>query len=77
MNDTVDLARPASRAGGAEFDLAHVLAGLLAKGAAVRLCQTCLNRCDIRHGDISAGAEVAGMKDFVDWIKTSGRTLSF
>ena len=77
MNDAVDLARPTSRPEGAEFDLADMLRGLIEKGAAVRLCQTCLNRCGIGHGEVLAETEVAGMADLLDWIKTSDKMLSF
>ena len=77
MNDGVDLARRESRPAEAEFDLQAMLGGLMDKGAAVRLCQTCLNRCGIGRGDILPPAQVAGMNDLLDWIKGSDRVLTF
>jgi uncharacterized protein involved in oxidation of intracellular sulfur len=77
MNDGVDLARPASRPAGSEFDLQAMLGELIGRGAVVRLCQTCLNRCGMRAGELLPGARVAGMKDLLDWIKSSDRMLTF
>ena len=77
MNDGVDLARPESRPAGAEFDLSRMLGDLMDKGAVVRLCQTCLERCGIGRGQVMPQAEVAGMKDLLDWIKGSDKVLTF
>lgn len=77
MNEGVDLARPSSAPAGAEFDLPSMLADLMQKGAAVKLCQTCLTRCGIAAGESFPEADVAAMKDLVNWIAESDKVLSF
>jgi uncharacterized protein involved in oxidation of intracellular sulfur len=77
MNEGVDLAREESRPAEAEFDLQQMLRDLMERGAAVRLCQTCLHRCGIGMGQVMPQAQVAGMKDLLDWIKGSDRVLTF
>ena len=77
MNEGVDLARTGARPAEAEFDLQDMLQDLMQRGAAVRLCQTCLNRCGIGRGEVIPQAKVAGMKDLLDWIKGSDKVLTF
>ena len=77
INEGVDLAREASRPAEPEFDLQAMLSDLMDRGAAVRLCQTCLTRCGIARGDVLPGAQVAGMNDLLDWIKHSDKALTF
>ena len=77
MNDGVDLARAGAAPEGAEFDLQEMLRDLIAGGAEVRLCQTCLTRCGIGKGDAMPEAQVAGMGDLVAWLRDSEKVLSF
>jgi len=77
LNDGVDLARQGLVAPEGYFDLGGMLQQLMEAGAAVKLCQTCLTRCGIGHGDLIAGAEVAGMGDLVTCIRESERIVSF
>ena len=77
MNDGVDLAREGVTPVGAEFDLREMLRKLIAGGVKVRLCQTCLTRCGIGKGKTMAGAQVAGMKDLVAWVRDTEKVLSF
>ena len=77
MNDGVDLAREGVTPAGAEFDLQSMLAELVERGAAVRLCQTCLTRCGIGKGETMPQAQIAAMKDLVDWVRDSEKVLSF
>jgi len=77
MNDGVDLARTGVTPEGAEFDLHEMLRELIAGGAEVRLCQTCLTRCGIGKGEEMPEAQIAGMKDLVAWVKDSEKVLSF
>lgn len=76
MNDGVDLARD-SRPREAEFDLQGMLADLMRRGADVKLCQTCLSRCGIGRGEVIVEAQVAGMKDLLEWIQDSEKVLTF
>ncbi|MBI2913858.1 MAG: DsrE family protein [Chloroflexi bacterium] len=77
MNDGVDLAREGSRPAEAEFDLQEMLRDLIDSGAVVRLCKTCLTRCGIGAGEVEPRAQVAGMKDLLDWIQDSDKVLTF
>ncbi len=77
MNEAVDLAREGARPEESEFDLQAMLRDLMASGAEVRLCQTCLQRCGIGHGETMQEAKVAGMKDLITWIRDSEKVLSF
>ena len=77
MNEGVDLARTGARPAEAEFDLQDMLQDLMQRGAAVRLCQTCLNRCGIGRGEVIPQAKVAGMKDLLEWIQGSDKVLTF
>ncbi len=77
MNEGVDLARLGAAPPGAEFDLSAMLVDLIEHGALVRLCQTCLTRCGIGTRDVIPQAEVAGMKDLVEWMQDSERALTF
>ena len=77
MNDGVDLAREGVTPEGAEFDLQEMLRKLIAGGLEVRLCQTCLTRCGIGKGETMSGAQIAGMKDLVAWVRDSEKVLSF
>jgi tRNA 2-thiouridine synthesizing protein D len=77
MNDGVDLARAGARPEGAEFDLLQMLRDVIATGAEVRLCQTCLTRCGIGSGETMPEAQVAGMADLVDWVRESDKVVSF
>ncbi len=76
MNDAVDAVRRPPE--GVEFDLAAMVRDLITRGAAAKLCQTCLQRCGVGDGEnIVRDAEVAGMGDLVEWLETSDRALTF
>ncbi len=77
MNDGVDLARLGEAPPEAEFDLQGMLRDLMKRGAAVKLCQTCLNRCGIGRGEVMPQAQVAGMQDLLEWIQDSEKVLTF
>jgi sulfur relay (sulfurtransferase) complex TusBCD TusD component (DsrE family) len=77
MNDGVGLARDGAPRKAAEFDLGEKLKDLIEKRAAVRLCQTCLNRCGIGRGEVMSQAQVAGMKDLLEWVQGSEKALTF
>jgi uncharacterized protein involved in oxidation of intracellular sulfur len=77
MNDAIDLIRRGSMPAEAEFDLQAMLRGLLAKGARVKICTTCINRCGIGHGDVIPEAPMATMGDLAAWVAESDRVLTF
>ena len=77
LNEGVDLGRRDVRPVEPEFDLQGMLSDLMEAGATVRLCQTCLSRCGIGEGEVLPQAEVAGMKDLLEWVQDSEKALTF
>lgn len=77
MNDAIDIVRQGSTPAGAEFDLQKMLKELLPKGARLKICTTCVNRCGIGHGDIIPEAIMATMADLASWVVESDRALVF
>ncbi len=77
MNDAIDLVRQGSAPGGAEFDLQAMLRGLLPRGARLKICTTCINRCGMGRGDLMPEAIMATMADLAAWVVESGHVLVF
>lgn len=77
MNDSVDLARKDAKLATAEFDLGAMLLDLEKKGATIKLCTTCINRCGIGKGALLNDAWPGTMKDLASWVEGSERILSF
>jgi uncharacterized protein involved in oxidation of intracellular sulfur len=79
MNDAVDLARDAcTPPPGYDQDLAKRLRDLIARGAKVKTCVTCLARCGIlRDQPCNEGVESAAMQDLAHWVVDSNRVISF
>lgn len=77
MNDAIDLVRQGSTPEGAEFDLQAMLRGLLPKGARLKICTTCINRCGIGRGDLMPEAIMATMADLAAWVVEHDRVLVF
>ncbi len=77
MNDAIDVVRQGSMPAGAEFDLQAMLRGLLAKGARLKICTTCLNRCGIGHGDVIPEAPMSTMADLAAWVASAGQVVTF
>lgn len=77
MNDAIDLVRQGSTPEGAEFDLQAMLRGLLPKGARLKICTTCINRCGIGRGDLMPEAIMATMADLAAWVVENDRVLVF
>jgi uncharacterized protein involved in oxidation of intracellular sulfur len=79
MNDAVDLAREeTAKPGNYDQDLVAMLKELIAKGASVKVCGTCMMRCGIHRGKpYFEGTEKATMDDLVEWVLESDRVLTF
>lgn len=77
MNDAVDITRKNSRPEGAEFDLGEILVQLEGKGALIKLCTTCIQRCGIAKGEIINLTWPAGMKDLANWIAEADKVVTF
>ena len=78
MNDSVDLAREASKPPDGYFDLQKMLKDLVGKGTTVKVCGTCKARCGIHKGDpYFEGAQEAKMTELADWVKQADRIITF
>ncbi len=77
MNDAVDVVRKGSKPEGAEFDLTGMLIESIKRGAEVKICTTCVNRCGIAKGDVIKEAELSGMSDLVRWIEEADKVVTF
>ncbi len=79
MNDAVDMARESCKApAGYDQDLVAMLKDLIAKGAMVKVCGTCMARCGIHKNEpYYAGATQATMAELADWAISSDKVISF
>lgn len=77
MNDAVDVVRKGSKPEGAEFDLTGMLIESIKRGAQVKICTTCVNRCGISRGEVIGEAKLAGMSDLVRWLAESDKVVTF
>ena len=79
MNDSVDLARESCRSpAGYDQDLAPMLKALIANGAAVKVCGTCMARCGIhKNKPYYEGTRQATMAELAEWVAASDRVLTF
>lgn len=77
MNDAIDVVRTQVPAPEAEFDLQAMLRGLLTRGARLKICTTCINRCGIGQGEVIPEAVLATMDDLAFWVAGSDRIVVF
>ena len=77
MNDAIDLVRQGAMPEGAEFDLQAMLRALLPRGARLKICTTCVNRCGIGQGDVIPEAIMATMGDLAAWVVDSDSAVVF
>ncbi len=79
MNDAVDMAREACRPPvGYDQDLTVTLKALIARGATVKVCGTCMTRCGIfKDQPYFEGAEQSTMQALADWVVDSDKVISF
>lgn len=79
MNDAVDMARDACRPpAGYDQDLTAMLKALMARGATVKVCGTCMARCGIyKNEPYFEGAAQSTMQALADWVVDSDKVISF
>lgn len=79
MNDAVDMARDICRPPeGYDQDLTKMLKELIAKGAKVKVCGTCMARCGIyKNEPYFEGAEKSTMQALADWVVDSDKIIAF
>lgn len=79
MNDSVDMARDACKPPvNYDQDLSQMLKGLIAKGAEVKVCGTCMARCGIyKNHPYFEGAHKSTMGELAAWVTDSDKVITF
>ncbi len=79
MNDAVDLARDAcTRPDNYDQNLGDLLKDLIAMGATVKVCGTCMARCGMyKNQPYFEGAENSTMPELAVWVIDSDKVLTF
>ena len=79
MNDSVDLARDVNKPpSNYDQDLTVMLKGLIADGAVVKVCGTCMARCGVyKNHPYFDGAEKSTMAQLAEWVTDSDKVLTF
>jgi uncharacterized protein involved in oxidation of intracellular sulfur len=78
MNDSIDLAKEGVEPPAGYFNLTEMLAALIAKKVAVKVCGTCLVRCGIhKNKSLIKGAHEAKMPELAEWILECEKVISF
>ena len=79
MNDAVDLARDAcTRPDNYDQNLGDLLKDLIAMGATVKVCGTCMARCGMyKNQPYFEGAENSTMPELAAWVIDSDKVLTF
>lgn len=79
MNDSVDMARGVCKPPEQyDQDLSQMLKDLIAEGAAVKVCGTCMARCGIhKNQPYFEGANKATMAELAEWVVDSDQILTF
>lgn len=79
MNDAVDMARDVCKPPeGYDQDLSKMLKDLIAQGATVKVCGTCMARCGLhKNHPYFPGAEKSTMPELAQWVISSDKVISF
>jgi uncharacterized protein involved in oxidation of intracellular sulfur len=79
MNDSVDMARDVCQPpANYDQDLSQILKDLIARGATVKVCGTCMARCGIyKNQPYFDGAEKSTMPALAELVIESDRVISF
>ena len=77
MNDSVDLARDATKPPEGYFNLVQMLKELVGKKVPVKVCGTCKARCGLYKGEpYFEGAQEAKMTELAQWIKEADKVIT-
>lgn len=77
INEGVDTGRVSVKAPDGFFDLCKMLDELAGKGAQIKYCKTCIDRCGIGTGDMTSAIKVGSMRELKDWVMDSDKVVTF
>lgn len=77
INEGVDTGRENLTPPDGFFDLCKMLGELAGKGAEVKYCKTCIDRCGVGTGDMTPAIKMGSMRELKDWVMDSGKVVTF
>jgi uncharacterized protein involved in oxidation of intracellular sulfur len=77
MGDAVVIAKKGQQTPTGYYNLAQMLAELIALGAEVRACGTCLNSRGLKQEELLEGVIVGKMLDLARWVEASSKVINF
>jgi uncharacterized protein involved in oxidation of intracellular sulfur len=77
INEGVDTGRVSVTPPTGFFDLCKLLEDIVGKGAEVKYCKTCIDRCGVGTGDMTPGIKVGSMRELNEWVMGSGKVVTF
>jgi uncharacterized protein involved in oxidation of intracellular sulfur len=77
LGDAVAIAKKGQSPPSGYYNLAHMLKDLLASGANILACGTCLNSRGIEQNQLVEGVCVGKMLDLARWTEDSPRVIAF
>lgn len=77
LGDAVALAKKGQKTPTGYYNLGQMLADLIAGGAEVRVCVTCIESRGLRTEDLVDGVVVGKMLDLAHWVEEGAKVLTF
>lgn len=77
INEGVDTARENAELSEGQYNLLQMLRDLASRGAEIKYCKTCVERCGIGEGQIAQEISAGSMKILYDWTMKSDRSVTF
>jgi uncharacterized protein involved in oxidation of intracellular sulfur len=77
LGDAVLIAKKGQQTPAGYYNLAQMLGELIALGAEVRACGTCLNSRGLKKEELIEGVIIGKMLDLARWVQGSSRVLNF
>jgi len=77
IGDAVSLAKKGQQTPTGYYNLAQMLGELVALGAEVRVCGTCVNSRGLKEEDLVEGVVVGKMLDLARWVAENPKVVTF
>lgn len=77
MGDAVSIAKAGQQTPAGYYNLGQMLAELIALGAEVRACGTCVNSRGIKEEELVEGVIIGKMLDLAKWTADSKQVINF
>ncbi len=77
INEGVDTGRESLTPPEGFFDLCGMLKELAGKGAEIKYCKTCIDRCGVGTGDMTPAIKMGSMRELNEWVMGSDKVVTF